>query len=97
MSNKVTYVSEGLSPILYLPQGNFRLAINATDWNSATAVLQESIDKVNFVASDNPYDTGNSISRTAAGPLLNSKGGCYYRLSVTGSPSNLTLEFQYSE
>ena len=99
MNTKVTYVSGSSSPGMLLPQGRHVLWINATDWNGATAYLQEAEENVDelYVDLDDPLNSGTPVTRTAKGPSLSISGGGYVRLRVTGSPVGLTLSRQWAE
>jgi len=99
MSRSVEYVSGGSSPGMLLPKGKHLLFIKATNWNSASATLQEAENNVagEYVASDDPYNTGNALTRTANGNAILIHGGCYVRLAVSGTPTGLTLSRQDAE
>ena len=99
MSRIVEYVSGGSSPGMLLPKGKHLLFIRATTWNGASVTLQEAENNVagEYVNSDDPYNTGNDLTRTANGKGIVAYGGCYIRLAVTGSPTGLTLTRQDAE
>lgn len=90
---EVLVAGDGASDVITLGEGDHVLAIEASVWSGASATLQESLGS-GFVNSDDPYDTGNALTRTADGPVVRVAGGTKYRLNVSsygGSTAGLKL------
>jgi hypothetical protein len=77
-----TAIGNGASEVINLPPGRYLLEITATVWDGATAVL-ESAGSGGFDGVDDPYNSGNDVSRTADGQLVGAYGGARYRLNVS--------------
>lgn len=90
---QVTATADGVSEAINLGQGEFYLQIVADTWGGSTSVaLQEGSGATStFVASDDPYNTGNAIARTANGKMLLVRGGISYRLNVTSYSGSANL------
>ena len=85
---------DGASEALQLGEGEHVIEISATTWDGASATLQESVSGSAFVNSDDPYNTGSALTRTANGNCFRVTGGCSYRLNVSdygGSTAGLKL------
>jgi hypothetical protein len=78
----VTATGDGASEVINLPPGRYLLEITATTWDGATAVL-ESAGSGGFDGLDDPYNSGNEVSRTSDGQLVGAFGGARYRLNVS--------------
>lgn len=90
---EITATADGASGVIALGEGDHVLAIEATTWDGASVTLQEALGS-GFVNSDDPYNTGNALTRTANGPVVRVAGGTKYRLNVSsygGSTAGLKL------
>lgn len=56
--------------------------IEATTWDSASVTLQEGAGD-SWADCDDPYNTGNALTRTANGKAIRLTGGLSYRLNCT--------------
>ena len=95
---QVTATGDGATSSIHLPPGVYVLEIKATAWDGASATLQEGYVS-SFVDSDDPYNTGNALTRTANGKVVVAQGGCEYRLNVSsfgGSTAGLKLTARLS-
>ena len=95
---QVTATGDGATSSIHLPPGVYVLEIKATAWDGVSATLQEGYGSV-FADSDDPYNTGNALTRTADGKLIVAQGGCEFRLNVSsygGSTSGLMLTARQS-
>ena len=89
----IAITGNGASESISLGTGSFVLSIEAVAWDGASAVLQEAVGST-FVDSDDPYSTGNALTRTANGKVIVASGGTKYRLNVSsfgGSTAGLRL------
>jgi len=78
----------GATDALSLTPGDWLLEISATTWDGASVTLQESLSGDSFADSDDPYNTGNALTRTANGKLAVCFGGCRVRLNVSSYGSS---------
>ena len=91
---QVLATGDGATDSMALPQGDWLLEISASSWDGASATLQESLSGDAFADSDDPYNTGSALTRTANGKLCVVAGGCRVRLNVSsygGSTAGLKL------
>lgn len=95
MSRPVIEVTgDGASSAISLPPGEWIVSVEATTWDGASVVVQESLSGDAFVDSDDPYSTGTALTRTANGKLIQFAGGVRLRLNVSsygGSTAGLKL------
>lgn len=90
--------ADGATNYITLPPGVFTAQISADTWDGASATLQEG-SAGDFVDCDDPYNTGNALTRTANGKLITIQGGLSYRLNVSSygaSTSGLALVIRES-
>ena len=66
---QVEATADGATASIHLPTGIFALEIKADAWDGASATLQEGYGSV-FSDSDDPYNTGNALTRTANGKII---------------------------
>ena len=95
---QVLSTADGATDSIHLPPGVYVLEIYADTWDGASATLQEGYAS-SFVNSDDPYNTGNALTRTANGKVVVAQGGCEYRLNVSsfgGSTAGLKLTARLS-
>lgn len=95
MSRPVIEVTgDGATDSIALSPGEWVIEVSATTWDGASATVQESLSGDAFVNSDDPYNTGNALTRTANGKLVAFQGGVRLRLNVSsygGSTAGLKL------
>jgi hypothetical protein len=87
---EVTVAGDGASDEIVLGEGDHVGCIEGTTWDGASATLQETLGD-SFVDSDDPYNTGNALTRTANGKLFRLTGGTRYRLNVSSFGSTVGL------
>ena len=95
---QIEATADGATASIHLPTGIFALEIKADTWDGASATLQEGYGTV-FTNSDDPYNTGNALTRTDNGKIIVAQGGCEYRLNVSsfgGSTAGLKLTARLS-
>ena len=78
----IPITGNGASASITLATGVHALSIEAVVWDGASVVLQEAVDGA-FFDSDDPYNTGNALTRTANGKVIVANGGIKYRLNVS--------------
>jgi len=89
----IEVTGDGASDVYVAGEGDHVGCIEATTWGeTTTATLQETLGS-SFVDSDDPYNTGNALTRTANGKSFRMTGGVIYRLNVEnyGSSAGMRL------
>ena len=66
---QIEATADGTTASIHLPTGIFALEIKADAWDGASATLQEGYGSV-FTNSDDPYNTGNALTRTDNGKII---------------------------
>ena len=90
----IDVTGDGATDAIVCGEGDHIGAIEATTWDGASVTLQESVSGSAFVDSDDPYNTGNALTRTENGKAFRLTGGCQYRVNVSsygGSTAGLRL------
>ena len=64
---QIEATADGATASIHLPTGIFALEIKADTWDGASTTLQEGYGSV-FTNSDDPYNTGNALTRTGVAP-----------------------------
>lgn len=86
----IEITGDGASDVFDAGEGDHVGCIEATTWDGASATLQETLGE-SFVDSDDPYNTGNALTRTANGKSFRMTGGTRYRLNVSSFGSTVGL------
>lgn len=100
MASQVVATGNGNFEIAKLAPGRHMIELVADDWGGATVVL-ESASEDDWEAVDDPYNSGNDVSRTANGPMIGVFGGVKYRIAVSnysgsGTTSGLRMIASYA-
>lgn len=80
--NIIEVTAEGASAEFMADAADYVVTIEATNWDSSSVTLQETAGS-SFQDSDDPYNTGNALTRTDNGKSVRVSGGLKYRLNCT--------------
>ncbi|XZE56143.1 hypothetical protein SH139x_002224 [Planctomycetaceae bacterium SH139] len=80
---EISVTGNGATDSITLPIGEWVVEVSATTWDGCSVTVQESVSGDAFVNSDDPYNTGNALTRTANDKVVHFAGGVRLRLNVS--------------